>query len=492
MNFDKLGLGAHLLGTLSSIGFHTATEIQSQAIPVFLGGYDLIGCAQTGTGKTASFLLPMIERLSQGRSRARMPRALILEPTRELAQQVADAFTLFSKDLKLSAAVLIGGEGMGDQEKKLQTGVDLIIATPGRFMDFMDRGRLLLNDIKFLVIDEADRMLDMGFIPDVERILARIPKTRQTGLYSATLPPPIQHLLAKFLKDPVRIETTRVSSTAQTVTQWRLPFDFPKKSPSDAQAYVKRQAVRHLLSTESIERGVIFLNKKQDVDYLLKSLTRHGFSALSLHGNMVQSVRTQTLEAFKRGDAPILIASDVAARGIDIEEVTHVISYDVPINAEDYVHRIGRTGRAGRLGTSYLFTLPHEDKRVVAVEELIQTSLKLFSLPEISGWIENALNPDKKNKKRTSSKGEVRLKKPRAYENKKPSMDAETAVEVPEEEVLTDQDGEHSAGIAGSLYSSDKVSAKKPTSAREHRHKPRYEPSVVGFGDEIPAFMRTR
>jgi len=363
MTFTDLGLSAEVLQAVADAGYETPTPIQQKAIPTVLMGRDVLGCAQTGTGKTASFTLPMIDILAQGRARAKMPRSLILEPTRELATQVAENFDIYGKYNKLTKALLIGGVSYDDQEKALDRGVDVLIATPGRLLDHFERGRILLNDVSLLVIDEADRMLDMGFIPDVERIVSLLPKKRQTLFFSATMPPEIKRLADAFLSEPKEITVSRPASTATTVTQ-----ALALVSHKD---YEKRDALRRLIKSEPVTNALIFCNRKRDVDMLYKSLKRHGFSVGALHGDMDQSSRTETLEAFKRNEMTYLCCSDVAARGIDIDDLSHVFNFDVPIHAEDYVHRIGRTGRAGRSGKAITLATSEDKKFVDAIERLI-------------------------------------------------------------------------------------------------------------------------
>ncbi len=379
MQFSDLGLSAEVLRAVADAGYQTPTPIQAKAIPHVFMGRDILGCAQTGTGKTASFTLPMIELLSQGRARARMPRSLILEPTRELAAQVAENFEIYGKYHKLNKALLIGGVSYDDQEKLLDRGVDVLIATPGRLLDHFERGRILLNDVKILVIDEADRMLDMGFIPDVEKIVSLLPKKRQTLFFSATMPPEIKRLADAFLNEPKEITVSAPASTATTVTQGLCLVPH--------QDFAKRDALRRLMATEQVRSALIFCNRKRDVDTLFKSLKRHGFNVGSLHGDMDQSTRTATLEGFKRGDIAIMVCSDVAARGIDIDDLSHVFNYDVPIHAEDYVHRIGRTGRAGRSGRAFTLATNADRKFVDAIERLIGKEI-----PKVA--IEGLVAPD--------------------------------------------------------------------------------------------------
>jgi superfamily II DNA/RNA helicase len=376
--FADLGLSEDILRAIQDVGYTTPTPIQEQAIPHVLQMRDVLGCAQTGTGKTAGFVLPMIEMLGKGRARARMPRSLILEPTRELAAQVAENFELYGKYHKLSMALLIGGTTMDDQIRNLDRGVDVVIATPGRMIDLYERGKIMLNDIKIFVIDEADRMLDMGFIPDIEKIAGLLPKIKQTLFFSATMPPEIRKLADRFLSNPKTVTVSPPATTSENVKQVLITL-------ASANDWLKREALRFMLRRESVQNAFIFCNRKRDVALLHKSLLRHGFNAAALHGDMEQSERTETLEKFKRNETTLLVCSDVAARGLDVEAMSHVFNFDVPFNAEDYVHRIGRTGRAGRSGTAYTFVTPEDDLLVSAVENLIKMKLEreiLTDLPE--------------------------------------------------------------------------------------------------------------
>jgi superfamily II DNA/RNA helicase len=367
LRFDNLGLSPEILRAVSESGYTTPTPIQAQGIPEVLKRRDIIGIAQTGTGKTASFTLPMIELLARGRAKARMPRSLILEPTRELAAQVAESFERYGKYNRLSMALLIGGVSFDEQDKKLDRGVDVLIATPGRLLDHFERGKLMLTQVQVLVVDEADRMLDMGFIPDVERICKLIPFTRQTLFYSATMPPEIQRLTEQFLHNPVRVEVSRPAMTATNITQEII------RVPSND--WAKREALRRLVRENPVKNAIVFCNRKRDVDVVAKSLQKHDFSAAALHGDLDQSVRTKTLESFKNGEIKLLVASDVAARGLDIPAVSHIFNFDVPFHADDYVHRIGRTGRAGRSGHAYMLATPRDTKAVDAIEKLIGNSI---------------------------------------------------------------------------------------------------------------------
>src|SRR3954465_8797339 len=362
--FADLSLSPDILKAVADSGYTVPTPIQAQGIPVVLQRRDLIGIAQTGTGKTASFTLPMIEMLSKGRAKARMPRALVLEPTRELADQVSESFDKYSKYSKLSHALLSGGTAMDEQIKKLDRGVDVLIATPGRLMDHFNRGRLLLSQVNILVIDEADRMLDMGFIPDVEEICKKLPFTRQTLFYSATMPPEIQRLTDQFLHNPVRIEVSRPATTATNITQQVVIIP--------ANDWAKREALRRLIreAEPTLNNAIVFCNRKRDVDVVAKSLVKHGFDAAPIHGDLDQSLRTKTLDKFRAGELKILVASDVAARGLDVPAVSHVFNYDVPIHADDYVHRIGRTGRAGRSGAAYMLASHRDGKYIEAIEKI--------------------------------------------------------------------------------------------------------------------------
>ncbi len=371
MSFAELGLSEELLRAVADSGYNDPTPIQRQAIPPVLMGRDIIGVAQTGTGKTASFVLPMIDILAEGRSRARMPRSLILEPTRELAQQVSENFDKYGKYHKLSMALLIGGVSMGDQLAALEKGVDVLIATPGRLMDLFGRGKIMLNQCSLLVIDEADRMLDMGFIPDIEEICTKLPSPRQTLLFSATMPPPIKKLADKFMDSPRLIEVARPASTNTSITQYVV-----ETSPRG-----KREALRGLLRDPEVRNAIIFCNRKRDIKELVESLKRGGFAVSQIHGDMDQSDRIKELDRFKSGDINIIVASDVAARGLDIPGVSHVVNYDVPHHAEDYVHRIGRTGRAGRTGIAYTLMTEAEAENLAEVEKLIRQKIQRYGGP---------------------------------------------------------------------------------------------------------------
>src|SRR5437868_5655531 len=364
MSFSQLGLSEKVLSAVAAAGYTTPTPIQEQAIPHVLARRDVLGIAQTGTGKTAAFVLPMLTALEHGRGRARMPRTLILEPTRELAAQVEDHFAKYGVNHKLNVALLIGGVSFDNQDTKLTRGVDVLIATPGRLLDHFERGRLLLSGVELLVIDEADRMLDMGFIPDIERIGKLVPFTRQTLFFTATMPPEIQRIADNFLHNPVRVEVSKPATAAATITQLQVPTG---RDPAD-----KRETLRRLLrSADNFKNAIIFCNRKREVAQLHRSLVRHGFNAAAIHGDLEQPARMAALDQFRRGDVALLIASDVAARGLDIPAVSHVLNFDVPHHADDYVHRIGRTGRAGLTGTAITVVAPSDHKAVAAIEKLI-------------------------------------------------------------------------------------------------------------------------
>ena len=378
--FSDLSLDPRVLQAVSESGYETPTPIQVQAIPHALEGRDILGIAQTGTGKTGAFVLPMLCHLSKGRARARMPRSLVLAPTRELAAQVAEQFEKYSAHLKLSMALLIGGVSFKDQDKLIDRGVDVLIATPGRLLDHFERGKLMLTGVQIMVVDEADRMLDMGFIPDIERIFKLVPFTRQTLFFSATMAPEITRITDTFLHNPVRVEVARQATASETIDQWVVKHTPRRKDTADSE---KREVLRRLIRGEgdSLTNGIIFCNRKRDVDVVAKSLKRHGFDAEAMHGDLDQKLRMAILARFRDGDLKLLIASDVAARGLDIPNVSHIFNFDVPIHSEDYVHRIGRTGRAGRSGKSLTLCLPPEEKYLAKIEELVKKTVPVMESP---------------------------------------------------------------------------------------------------------------
>jgi superfamily II DNA/RNA helicase len=421
MSFSHLGLSDKVLSAIEAAGYKTPTPIQEQAIPQVLARRDVLGIAQTGTGKTAAFVLPMLTMLEQGRARARMPRTLILEPTRELAAQVAEQFEKYGKNNKLTVALIIGGVSFDDQDAKLLRGVDVLIATPGRLLDHFERGRLLLSGCELLIIDEADRMLDMGFIPDIERIGKLVPFTRQTLFFTATMPPEIQHIADNFLHNPVRVEVSRPATTAATITQILVA--------TGREDFEKRETLRRLIRTaDNFKNAIVFCNRKREVATLLRSLQRHKFNAVALHGDMDQPARMAALDRFKKGEADLLIASDVAARGLDIPDVSHVFNFDVPHHPDDYVHRIGRTGRAGKSGTAITIVSPADKKSLDAIERLTgQTINWADGPPPASADDAEAHRPQKRGARgrgsRDRQRGEPKPKAARPAEASAPRQD---------------------------------------------------------------------
>jgi superfamily II DNA/RNA helicase len=423
MSFSHLGLSDKILAAIEAAGYKTPTPIQEQAIPQVLARRDVLGIAQTGTGKTGAFVLPMLKLLESGRARARMPRTLILEPTRELAAQVAEQFEKYGKNHKLNVALLIGGVSFDDQDAKLVRGADVLIATPGRLLDHFERGRLLLNGVELLVIDEADRMLDMGFIPDIERIGKLVPFTRQTLFFTATMPPEIQRIADTFLHNPLRIEVSRPATTASTITQLLVK--------TGRESHEKRDTLRRLLrADDKFKNAIIFCNRKTEVAQLHRSLLRHNFNAVALHGDMEQPARMAALDRFRQGDAKLLIASDVAARGLDIPDVSHVFNFDVPHHPDDYVHRIGRTGRAGKTGTAITIVGPGNDqKAVAAIEKLIGQTIPWANEAPAPAAAEavadttSAAPPSRRNNGRMQSRKSEGHRKP-APDHRKPPKPA--------------------------------------------------------------------
>lgn len=398
ITFAELGLDAKILKALGDIGYEKPTPIQAQAIPSAMQNRDVLGIAQTGTGKTGAFVLPTMHKLAKGRARARMPRCLIICPTRELAAQVAEDVKTYGKYLKLETALLIGGVSFAEQDRKLTKGVDILIATPGRLLDQFERGKILMTGVQTLVVDEADRMLDMGFIPDIERIFQMTPFTRQVLFFSATMPPEIKRLVDQFLHQPVTVQIARRNSTAKTVRQRiaRVPSSDGK---------LKRTALRKIIEGETVDSAIIFCNRKKDVDVVAKSFTKHGISAEPIHGDLAQSLRTKTLERFKAGEIKFLVASDVAARGLDVSSVSHVFNYDVPFHSEDYIHRIGRTGRAGRKGDAIMLVAPLDDKNYESILNLIgKDSIEEIDIPDVDNMPREGRGGNRNNS-RGGSKG---------------------------------------------------------------------------------------
>ena len=514
MTFEELGLSPTILQAIAEVGYQQPTPIQAQAIPVVLMGRDVLGCAQTGTGKTAGFTLPMIEILSSGRAKARMPRSLILEPTRELAAQVADSFEKYGKNANLSYALLIGGESFVDQEKKLDRGVDVLIATPGRLIDLFERGKILMNDVKILVIDESDRMLDMGFIPDVERIVSLLPKLRQTLLFSATMAPEIRKLADAFLMNPKEISVAPPATAAATVIQ----------GLAVVQTEQKREALRRLIRSENVTNALIFCNRKRDVEILYKSLAKHGFDAVRLHGDMSQPARTETLDKFKRGEVRLMVCSDVAARGLDIKGLSHVFNFDVPMHSEDYVHRIGRTGRAGREGHAFTLAAPIDGKYVASIEKLLGGAIPRI---QIEGLDDAALSEGKERGAKDRGGRPSRHDRGRQQQEKRQRKVAEVIDEViphPEQEITRhavleasvalpqvekeqQHPNRHQRRSAGRDYKGGRdhkehvhAPVEQEASARRHQKQGHSRDhhdhddglSAVAFGDHTPAFLLRR
>jgi superfamily II DNA/RNA helicase len=478
MGFLELDLSPEVLQAVSDAGYINPTPIQEQAIPHIKRGRDVLGCAQTGTGKTAGFVLPMIDMLAAGRARARMPRSLILEPTRELATQVAAAFEICGKYHRLTTALLIGGESFVDQERKLDRGVDVLIATPGRLLDLYGRGKILLSDARILVIDEADRMLDMGFIPDVERIAALLAEIRQTLLFSATMPPEIRKLADAFLRNPVEIAVAPPASPATTVIQSLAVVD-----PGE-----KREALRRLIRSEDVKNALIFCNRKRDVDILSRSLARHGFDAAALHGDMPQPKRTETLDRFRNGKIRLLVASDVAARGLDIQGLSHVFCFDVPIHAEDYVHRIGRTGRAGREGRSFMLAAPEDGNAVAAIAKLIGKDIPPIA---IEGVEAGELDFSEHGRRRGRPSNKPAPRQPARGKASSASDAGSRSGSTPEKRVRRDQRPKVTEAPRVDTPGANVTVLPRVAGARSPRHPERQteRDQVVGFGDRLPAFL---
>ncbi|WP_291736918.1 DEAD/DEAH box helicase [Leisingera sp. F5] len=447
--FTDLNLNPKVLKAIEEAGYETPTPIQAGAIPPALEGRDVLGIAQTGTGKTASFTLPMITMLARGRARARMPRSLVLCPTRELAAQVAENFDTYAKHVKLTKALLIGGVSFKEQDALIDKGVDVLIATPGRLLDHFERGKLLLTGVQVMVVDEADRMLDMGFIPDIERIFSLTPFTRQTLFFSATMAPEIERITNTFLSGPARIEVARQATASETIEQAVVQF---KASRRDREGSEKRKVLRALIDNEGdkLTNGIIFCNRKSDVDIVAKSLKKYGYDASPIHGDLDQSQRTKTLDGFREGSLRILVASDVAARGLDVPSVSHVFNFDVPGHAEDYVHRIGRTGRAGREGKAITICIPRDDKALDGVEKLIQKEIPR---------LDNPVKPEPKAEKPArAAKPEPEAREPRKEAARSPRKD-------------------------------EKPAQKPERASGRGKYGKRDDKSVVGMGDHLPSFI---
>jgi superfamily II DNA/RNA helicase len=477
MSFAELGLSEKVQQAVASAGYTEPTPIQAQAIPHVLARRDVLGIAQTGTGKTAAFTLPMLTLLETGRARARMPRTLILEPTRELAAQVEDNFDKYGINHKLSVALLIGGVSFGDQDAKITRGVDVLIATPGRLLDHFERGKLLLTGVELLVIDEADRMLDMGFIPDIERIVKLVPFTRQTLFFSATMPPEIQRLADAFLHNPVKVEVARAASTASTITQ--------RLVATGREDFEKRETLRDLIrGATDLQNAIVFCNRKRDVAVLHRSLQKHGFAAVALHGDMDQHARMAALDSFRSGEMPLLVASDVAARGLDIPAVSHVFNYDIPHHAEDYVHRIGRTGRAGRAGQSFTLVGPGDEKSLTAIEKLIGQPIEwqgptLAERPQSEG-----------SSRRRGGRGEERSRgrKVKVRSSGRSREPSETTREEAPVATFIPREEQSNRRPRPERDRSDR----ERSSDRGYQGRSRREDDderVIGLGDHVPAFL---
>ena len=499
--FSDLSLDPKVLQAIAETGYETPTPIQAQAIPPALEGRDVLGIAQTGTGKTASFTLPLITRLTRGRARARMPRSLVLAPTRELAAQVAENFDAYAKHTRLTKALLIGGVSFGEQDKLIDRGVDVLIATPGRLLDHFERGKLLLTGVEVMVVDEADRMLDMGFIPDIERIFSLTPFTRQTLFFSATMAPEIERITNQFLAAAVKVEVARQATTSETITQALYQFA-PSAKPK---AFMeKRDLLRRLIRAEgeALTNAIVFCNRKIDVDAVAKSLKKHGFDAAAIHGDLDQSVRTRTLDGFRDGSLRILVASDVAARGLDIPAVSHVFNFDVPSHAEDYVHRIGRTGRAGRLGKAFTLAVTADQKYIDAIEHMIQSALPRAEAPDgfapgaaPEAAVARSEEPKRERKRSTNTRGrrgEGRVTEDRAEADKTATDQAATSQPA---------EAETSNIVELPPRAEDKAERPSHEGKRTERRDPpqrgrergprrgRDETEVVGMGDHVPDFL---
>ncbi|MBK5923047.1 DEAD/DEAH box helicase [Rhodovulum sulfidophilum] len=483
--FAELGLDPKVLSAVSDAGYTAPTPIQAGAIPPALEGRDVLGIAQTGTGKTASFVLPMITLLGRGRARARMPRSLVLAPTRELAAQCAENFDIYAKKTKLTKALLIGGVSFKEQDALIDKGVDVLIATPGRLLDHFERGKLLLTGVQIMVVDEADRMLDMGFIPDIERIFQLTPFTRQTLFFSATMAPEIERVTNTFLSAPAKIEVARRASAAENIEQAVICYTASRK---DRQAKEKRELLRALIEREGegCKNAIIFCNRKTEVDIVAKSLKAHGYDAAPIHGDLDQSQRTRTLESFRDGKLRFLIASDVAARGLDVPAVSHVFNYDVPSHAEDYVHRIGRTGRAGRDGKALTICVPYDEKWLTAIEDLVEKKIPRVESPLKSGG-EDRGNRSRRN---TRHEGDAEAAAAPAVQAAAPASPERS--EEPRESARPPRN-ERRPERSERTERSESQDRNKPqtrhqsprrSGGRGHRDEP-----VVGMGDHMPAFL---
>nr|WP_321512076.1 DEAD/DEAH box helicase [uncultured Celeribacter sp.] len=488
--FTDLNLAPKVLKAIEEVGYESPTPIQAGAIPAALEGKDVLGIAQTGTGKTASFVLPMITMLARGRARARMPRSLVLCPTRELAAQVAENFDTYTKYMKLTKALLIGGVSFKEQDALIDKGVDVLIATPGRLLDHFERGKLILSDVKVMVVDEADRMLDMGFIPDIERIFGLTPFTRQTLFFSATMAPEIERITNTFLSAPTRIEVARQATSGENIEQHVVMF---KGSRRDRAASEKRKLMRALIDAEgeNLKNGIIFCNRKTDVDIVSKSLNKYGYDAAPIHGDLDQSQRNATLEKFREGQIKILVASDVAARGLDVSSVTHVFNFDVPSHAEDYVHRIGRTGRAGRDGKAIMICEPRDEKNFEDVEKLIEKKIPrlenpLGSAPQAAEDSQGSEQDAASDSRRSDRPKRSRSRK-RKPDDAKSDVKAATAADTV---VAADNTtAEPAEDDARPTRKSDPKPESKPKSRGRGGRSNGGDNRVKGLGDHLPSFI---
>ncbi|QYX55606.1 DEAD/DEAH box helicase [Roseovarius sp. SCSIO 43702] len=498
--FSDLNLNPKVLKAIDEAGYETPTPIQAGAIPPALEGRDVLGIAQTGTGKTASFTLPMLSILARGRARARMPRSLVLCPTRELAAQVAENFDTYSKHLKLTKALLIGGVSFKEQEQIIDKGVDVLIATPGRLLDHFERGKLILSDVKVMVVDEADRMLDMGFIPDIERIFGLVPFTRQTLFFSATMASEIERITNTFLSNPARIEVARQATASETIEQGVVMF---KPSRRDREASEKRKVLRLLIDGEGEKctNAIIFCNRKTDVDIVAKSLKKYGYDAAPIHGDLDQSQRTRTLDQFRKGELKFLVASDVAARGLDVPAVSHVFNFDVPSHAEDYVHRIGRTGRAGRQGKTLMICVPKDEKNMAAIEALIQKDIPRLPNPlgesvEAAPEAETAdTAPAKPRRSRSRRKPAGEKATETAHESAAPEAAAETSASADPKPARDAQKREPRDEPRHASDDGEQQQEGKSSRSRSRGGRGRSGggngggDKVVGMGDHLPSFI---
>jgi superfamily II DNA/RNA helicase len=488
MKFDDFALRPEILGAVTEAGYEIPTPIQEQAIPIILTGSDLLGIAQTGTGKTAAFVLPMIERLASGRAKARMPRSLILSPTRELATQTANYFNTYGKHLNLTMALLIGGVGMDEQWRLLERGVDVLIATPGRLLDQFERGKVLLGGVTILVIDEADRMLDMGFIPDVERLVGLVSRNRQTLMFSATMPPEIRRLADAFLSAPQEVQATPPATTAAGIE------DHVTVVP----ARDKLKVLRRLIETQDVDKALIFCNRKREVASLRRQLERAGLNVRDIHGDLDQSQRTQALDAFKRGEIDFLVATDVAARGLDIVSLPCVINYDVPTHADDYVHRIGRTGRAGQEGRAFTLILPEERRYVDAITRLTGKEIPRLEIAGVEAAAgaesQSAAMPSRGSPKRNGAARRAESESEATPSRRSPRRNgatrrAESESEPPPSRQSPGRDGAPPRPQANSAAPEAGPVKRAPAQRPQPAQPERAAGPVIGMGDHVPLFM---